>query len=91
MSIRTSHIFQARPGFVVVIAWETVLLFYGFSRSELYGAVRAASARAAPPAEVRVSADKPPAASAARPKRSWGPEQVTGKPDTFEAGDFQTA
>ena len=24
-------------------------------------------------------------------KRPWGPEQATGAPDTFEAGDFQTA
>jgi hypothetical protein len=26
-----------------------------------------------------------------RPKRAWGPEQVTGPPDTQEAGDQQTA
>jgi hypothetical protein len=27
----------------------------------------------------------------ATPKRAWGPEQVTGPPDTDRAGDFQTA
>lgn len=25
------------------------------------------------------------------PRRSWGPEQATGPPDTFQAGDFSTA
>lgn len=29
--------------------------------------------------------------AANRPKRSWGPEQVVGKPDTDRAGDIQTA
>ncbi|HEV3256954.1 MAG TPA: hypothetical protein VG013_08760 [Gemmataceae bacterium] len=29
--------------------------------------------------------------SVQRPRRPWGPEQVTGEPDTSEAGDIQTA
>jgi hypothetical protein len=33
----------------------------------------------------------PPPPSPARPKRSWGPEQATGPPDTPRAGDFSTA
>ena len=31
------------------------------------------------------------AEAAQRPKRAWGPEQATGKPDTDMAGDIQTA
>jgi hypothetical protein len=30
-------------------------------------------------------------AATPKPKRSWGPEQVTGEPDTNEAGDIMTA
>ena len=33
----------------------------------------------------------PPLPSPARPKRSWGPEQATGPPDTPSAGDISTA
>ena len=32
-----------------------------------------------------------PAPSKAPPKRGWGPEQLTGPPDTDKAGDIQTA
>jgi hypothetical protein len=32
-----------------------------------------------------------PAPSSAPPKRGWGPEQLTGPPDTDKAGDIQTA
>jgi hypothetical protein len=31
------------------------------------------------------------AAEPEQPKRAWGPEQATGPPDTFQAGDIQTA
>ena len=89
MSNRTSHIFGEWSAFLAVVGIG--VLFFGLIRSESYGADRTTTPLDATSAEAREAAILKAVAAAVRPRRAWGPEQVTGKPDTAEAGDQQTA